>query len=70
MVDAVTGLAEAAATPGVVDVLCRLVPGETAVVEHAFTDRKGHVLADSAAAAEAAIAKVGIHYADERVPQE
>lgn len=67
VVDAVTGLAEAAATPGVVDVLSRLVPGETTVLKQDFTDRKGHVLADSAAAAEAAIARVGIHY---RVPQE
>lgn len=67
VVDAVTGLAEAAAIPGVVDVLCRLVPGETTALTQDFTDRKGHVLADNAAAAEAAIARVGIHYS---VPQE
>lgn len=70
VVDAVTGLAEAAEVPGVVDVLCRLTPGETTVLEHAFTDRKGHVLADSAAAADAALALLRIHYTDERVPQE
>lgn len=70
VVDSVSGLAAAAATPGVLDVSCRLEPGDTTVIEHAFTDRRGHVLADGAAAAEAAIAKVRIHYADERVPQE
>jgi len=69
-VDAVTGLADAAAVPGVVNVLCRLAPGDTTVIDHAFTDRRGHVIADSAAAAEAAIAAVHIHYADERVTQE
>ncbi|HEV7652740.1 MAG TPA: ATP-grasp domain-containing protein [Actinophytocola sp.] len=70
VVDAVTGLAEAAAMPGVVDVLCRLEPGDTAVLQHAFTDRKGHVIARTAAAADAALAAVRIHYADERIPQE
>jgi biotin carboxylase len=69
-VDAVAGIDDAAAAAGVVDVACRLAAGATATLDHSFTDRKGHVIAVTPDAADAALAMIRIHYADERVPQE
>ncbi|MGW5740795.1 ATP-grasp domain-containing protein [Amycolatopsis sp. NPDC003861] len=70
VVRGVTGVAEARAVPGVVDVACAVSAGTRIRVEHSFADRVGHVIgvADSAAEAiriaERALAGIEIPYRD------
>lgn len=67
----VIGLDQARELSGVTDVQCRLEPGARVRIEHSFVDRKGHVFgtgpdpATAAAAADRALARIRLVFADE-----
>lgn len=53
VVTEVSGVDEARRVPGVLDVVCTAAPGQELVLDNSFTDRRGHVVAVGATAAEA-----------------
>jgi biotin carboxylase len=66
VVTSVSGVDDARRAPGVTEAVCTATPGERLTPDHSFTDRRGHVIAVGATAAQA-IARAGSAHARIRI---